>query len=108
MSTRMSLGQRYLMEALQVPKIHRDRLRKRVREGKCITIHEDGSECQNPVVSRGLCTLCKQHYYLARRKQEGEAAKIEFEKEKVNQGLILPQGTQADWTTKNPFLRDAS
>lgn len=108
MSTRMSLGQRFLMEALQVPKAHKKRLQQRVAEGKCITIKADGKCCENDVKSRGLCELCKQHYYLALRKQDGTDAKLQFEKEMVAEGKILPQGEQPKWTTKNPFLRGQS
>jgi hypothetical protein len=100
MAMNFGLAQRYLMQALAMKRKNVKRLKERIAEGKCII---DG--CDRSYVSRGLCDSHRQAFYNALKLQDGKEAKLEFEQEQIREGLILADGEQGSWTSKNPFQK---
>lgn len=95
------LAHQYLMQALAMKRRNTELLKERVAAGKCLL-------CDRPCRSRGLCESHRQLFYQALAKQPDEVAKLEFEQAMVSEGHILAEGEQAEWKSKNPFLKSAS
>ena len=98
-----NLASQYLMRSLAMNRKKVAGLRERVEAGKCII-----EGCDLPLRSRGLCQKHKQQYYQELRKLPGDTERLQFKEDCVRDGLILPSGEQAKWTTKNPFAKAAS
>jgi hypothetical protein len=97
---KLGLAQQFLMQALAMKRKNIGKLRQRVENGCCII-----DDCKSAPVSRGLCDKHRQRFYTLLRSQDGDAAKIQFEQNCIREGLILPDGEQAEWTRQDPFAK---
>lgn len=70
----------------------------RSAEGVCLV---PGCKCK--AVSRGLCATHRAQYYRDLYRHPTAAKRAAFERNAIQQGLILPAGRQRELQSKSPF-----
>ena len=103
------------MQTSELEREDTDKLRDRVRAGKCILDLEvkkggiptgEKRPCGCRMASRGLCHRHRQLYYVLLRKLPTTAKRLAFEQEQIRLGRILPKGQQTRWLSDNPFTSE--
>ncbi len=77
----------FLMETLSMKKSVAKSVDERAAKGVCLI---DGCGCK--AVSRGLCEKHRAQFYRNLMRQSSPAKRVAFERNAIEQGLILPAG----------------